>query len=88
VKLRKVADNSYMKVSVAEEKNKLTQLIQSVEKGERVTICRHGQPVVDIAPTSHAAQEPRKFGLLKDVVLDPEWSRSQNDVDAWLKSDF
>ena len=36
-----------MKVSVSEAKNKLTQLLRQVEKGERVTICRHGVPIAD-----------------------------------------
>ena len=53
------------KVSVAEAKNKLTQLIAAVEKGERVTVCRHGKPVVDIVPTQAEERQPRIFGGLK-----------------------
>lgn len=34
--------------SVAEAKNKLTQLIAAAERGEAVTITRHGRPVVEI----------------------------------------
>lgn len=34
--------------SVAEAKNKLTQLIAAAERGEAVTITRHGRPVMEI----------------------------------------
>jgi prevent-host-death family protein len=78
-----------MNVSVAEAKNKLTQLIQQAEKGERITICRHGKPVVDLVPTNSSAPIPRKFGTLKGKIkiLDPDWAKPQNDLEAWLKGD-
>ena len=37
-----------MKVSVAEAKNKLPELIKAVEDGGPVTLCRRDTPVVDI----------------------------------------
>jgi prevent-host-death family protein len=37
-----------MKVSVAEAKNRLPELIKAVEHGEPETICRLGTPVADI----------------------------------------
>jgi prevent-host-death family protein len=78
-----------VKVSVAEAKNKLTQLIQQVEKGERVTICRHGKPVADLVPTGGVERRPRQFGTLKGKIkiLDPDWAKPQNDIEAWLRGD-
>jgi prevent-host-death family protein len=78
-----------VKVSVAEAKNKLTQLIQQAEKGERVTICRHGVPVVDLVPTASTERKPRRFGTLsgKIRILDPNWAKPQNNVDEWLRGD-
>ena len=78
-----------MKVSVAEAKNKLTQLIQAVEKGEQVTICRHGKPVASLVNTDREERRRRKFGTMADrkIVLDPNWARSQEDVEAWLIGD-
>jgi prevent-host-death family protein len=77
-----------MKVSVAEAKNNLPQLIKAVEDGESVTICRHGTPVVDIVRTTKADSEKPKFGTLKGkvMVLDPEWWRPMTDdeVDALI----
>lgn len=79
-----------MKVSVAEAKNKLTQLIQQAEKGERVTICRHGVAVADLVRTAAAERKPRQFGTLRNkiVILDPDWAKPQNDVEAWLRGDL
>jgi len=78
-----------MKVSVADAKNKLTQLLQQVEKGERVTICRHGTPIADLVRATAVGRKPRRFGTLsgKIKILDPDWAKPQNDVDAWLRGD-
>lgn len=72
-----------MNVSVAEAKNKLTRLIQRAEKGERVTICRHGVPVVDLVPTARTERKPRQFGTLKNKIkiLDPDWANPQSADD-------
>jgi antitoxin (DNA-binding transcriptional repressor) of toxin-antitoxin stability system len=40
-----------MKVSVADAKNKLPELIKAAGNGQRITICRRGKPVVDLART-------------------------------------
>jgi prevent-host-death family protein len=80
--------NVAMKVSVAEAKNRLPQLIKAVEDGEPVTICRHGTPVVDIVRTTKADSEKPKFGTLKGkvTVLDPEWWKPMTDdeVEAFI----
>ena len=44
-------------VSIKEAKNRLTELARKVEKGETVTVTRHGKPVFDIVP------HKRKGGL-------------------------
>ncbi|MBV9269337.1 MAG: type II toxin-antitoxin system Phd/YefM family antitoxin [Acidobacteriaceae bacterium] len=54
-----------MNVGIAEAKNKLTQLIHAVERGERVTICRHGRPVVDLVPAEPLTPPAPKFGTGK-----------------------
>ena len=78
-----------MKVSVAEARNKLTQRLKQVEKGERVTICRHGVPVADLVSAAAAYRKRRRFGTLKGKIgiLDPGWAKPQNDVEAWLQGD-
>lgn len=78
-----------MKVSVAEAKNRLTQLLQQVEKGERVTICRHGTPIADLIPATAIDRKRRQFGTLSGriKILDSDWAKPQNDVEAWLRGD-
>jgi len=78
-----------MKVSVADAKNKLPKLIKAVEDGESVTICRRGEPVVDIVRTAKTNREKPKFGTLKGKVAvhDPDWWKPMRDeeVDAFLQ---
>jgi prevent-host-death family protein len=73
-----------MDVSVADAKNKLTELIKAVEAGEAVTICRRGVPVVDLVPTKAAAKRPIKFGTMRNriVINDPDWWKPMSDEEA------
>jgi antitoxin (DNA-binding transcriptional repressor) of toxin-antitoxin stability system len=72
---------AYMKVSVAEAKNRLPKLIKAVENGASVTICRRGTPVADLVRTMKAGPEKPKFGTLKGKVtaLDPDWWKPMTD---------
>ncbi len=76
-----------MNVSVAEAKNRLTQLLQMAEQGTPVTICRHGTPIVDLVPASSKHRRERIFGARRIAILDPDWAKPQNDVEAWLRGD-
>ncbi|HYC69080.1 type II toxin-antitoxin system prevent-host-death family antitoxin [Brevundimonas sp.] len=40
---------------VAEAKNKFTHLLDRVERGESITITRHGKPVAELRGTLHPA---------------------------------
>ena len=73
-----------MKVSVANAKNKLPELIKAVEGGETVTVCRRGKPVVDIVRTTNGKRERPKFGTLKNkvVIHDPDWWKPMTDEEA------
>ena len=78
-----------MKVSVADAKNKLPELIKAAEGGEAVTICRRGVPVVDLVPTTATTGEKPKFGTLKGriIVHDPEWWKpmTEEELEAFLE---
>ena len=87
--------NSYnwaVKVSVADAKNKLPELIKAAENGERITICRRGKPVADLVRTSKSASKKPKFGTLRDKVIihDPDWWKPMTDeeVDAFLEGRY
>lgn len=73
-----------MRVSVADAKNKLPELIKAAEDGALVTICRRGTPVVDIVPTKTPMSEKPKFGTLRDkvVVHDQDWWNPMTDEEA------
>lgn len=73
-----------MKVSVADAKNKLPELIKAVEGGERVTICRRGSPVVDLVRTIKPGRKPRALGTLKGKIqiLDPKWWKPMTDKEV------
>jgi prevent-host-death family protein len=73
-----------MKVSVADAKNKLPKLIKAVEKGEAITICRRGVPVVDLVPTKATKGGKRKFGTLagRIIEVDPDWWKPMTDEEA------
>lgn len=60
-----------MNVSVTEAKNKLTQLLAAVERGERVSIRRHGLVIAELVQPS--ARRAPTFGTLKGLVqMTPE----------------
>ena len=73
-----------MKVSVAEAKNRLPELIKAVEHGKSVTICRRGRPIVDLVRTIKPTGEKRKLGTLKGKIkiIDPDWWKPMSDEEA------
>lgn len=73
------------KVSVAEAKNRLSELIKAVENGESVTICRHGTPVAELVRTSTKTRrgvQLGRFSHLKNVELDPDWWKPMTEEEA------
>jgi prevent-host-death family protein len=65
--------------SVAEAKNKLSELINRALKGEGVVITRHGQPVVELKPV-----KPVKRGMTE---ADFEWLRERRAQMTPMKVD-
>jgi prevent-host-death family protein len=82
----------YMKVNVADAKNKLTELLKEVEKGKKVTICRRGKPIADLVRSSNSKRKKPQFGTLKGqgIVIDPDWWKPMSDeeVDAFLEGRY
>ena len=81
-----------MKVSVADAKNKLPELIKAVENGETVTICRRGVPTVDIVRTKVATRKRPKLGTLRNKIkiIDPNWWKpmTEEEVDAFIEGRY
>jgi prevent-host-death family protein len=78
-----------MKVSVADAKNKLPELLKAVENGETITICRRGEPVADLVRTKAGIRKPRKLGTLRDKIIihDPDWWKpmTEKEVETFLE---
>ena len=72
-----------MQVSVTEAKNKLPALIKRAESGETVTICRRGEPVVELVRSPRRAKKP-KLGTMKGKVweLDPDWWKPMTEEET------
>lgn len=64
-----------MKVSVADAKNRLPELIKAAEDGKSVTLCRRGKPGVNLVRTSKPTAEAPNFETLKNKVMiqQPGW---------------
>jgi prevent-host-death family protein len=76
-----------MDVSVAEAKNRLPELIRSVDKGEKVTITRHGKPVAQLTPAPPEKRRVR-FGTLRGrIQLKPGWD-DPIEIDRFLTGEF
>ena len=85
-----------MEVALREAKSKLSELVQSAERGEKVVITRHGKPVAEIVPYRRKGgidfaelEALRKAMGIDDVTLtidprfdDPEYSREVLGLDS------
>ncbi|PZX13020.1 prevent-host-death family protein [Palleronia aestuarii] len=54
-----------MQFNIHEAKTQFSKLVAAVEKGETVTICRNGKPVISCVPIVPASPFP--FGAWKSV---------------------
>jgi len=70
-------------VSIAELKNRLTELIRAVEDGEEVVITRHGKPVAQLTAAPSARRKVRLGGMKDRIQLRPGWDTTV-DLDAFL----
>ena len=76
-----------MDVSIAEAKNRLTELIRAVEDGQAVVITRHGKPVAQIAPPPPARRRVRLGGMKGRIRLLRGWD-DPVDLDNFLAGEL
>jgi prevent-host-death family protein len=74
-------------ISIAEAKNRLTEIIRAVEAGEKVIITRHGKPVAQIAPPPRGQRRARLGGMKDRIRLLPGWD-APVDLDRFLAGDL
>lgn len=58
-------------VNVHEAKARLSELLERVEAGETLVICRRNKPVVEVRAVQPPAAQPRPVGLAKGRVRVP-----------------
>ena len=76
-----------MEVSIAEARNRLTQLLRAFEGGEPVVITRNGKPIAQFAPPP-PERRPIRWGSLRDKLqLLPGWDEPV-DLDRFLEGDI
>lgn len=75
-----------MRVNVHEAKTNLSRLLEAVEDGEVVVICRHGKPVAELVPAR--IRKPRVLGAeahLGPVNLDALRPMTDEEAEEFLE---
>ena len=62
-------DGIMMRVDIADAKTHLSRYLDSVEKGERVVICRRNVPIAEIHPVSRPLTDPRPVGIDREMTV-------------------
>jgi len=76
-----------MEFSTGVAKNRLTELIRAVERGEQIVITRHGRPVAQIGPAPTGHRKARLGGMKDRIRLLPGWN-APTDPDRFLEGDL
>jgi prevent-host-death family protein len=71
-------------ISIAEAKNRLSQLVRAAEGGESVVITRHGRPVAQLMPAPARRRKVRLGGMRGRIRLLPGWDKPV-DIDRFLE---
>lgn len=79
-----------MQINLGDARDKLSELVKAVLDGQQVTICKQGEPVVDLIRTQTPKRIPPKFGTLRDKIKihDPHWAdglKTVEDLENWLE---
>ena len=76
-----------MDVSIAEAKNRLSELIHAIEDGEKVVITRHGKPVAQLTPPPPQRHKVQLGAMKGRIRFLPGWDEPI-DTDRFLDGDL
>jgi prevent-host-death family protein len=82
-----------MQVNILEAKNRLSQLIRSVQAGEDVVIANRGEPVARLVPATEPPVQPdvgsavTVLEWLRNHRLPPYARRSTEEIDAAIQEE-
>jgi len=78
-----------MQVNILGAKNRLSELIRSVQAGEEVVIANRGEPVARLVPATDASADVTQAGSARAILewlkahpLPPYARRSPEEIDA------
>ena len=82
-----------VQVNILEAKNRLSQLIRSVQAGQDVVIANRGEPVARLVPATEPPAKPDVgsaadiLGWLRTHRLPPYARRSTEEIDAAIQEE-
>lgn len=83
-----------MKVNILEAKNRLSELIRSVQAGEEVIIANRGEPVARLVPIGATKSEEAPIGsgrrILEHLRKNPipeQARRSAQEIDDYIREE-
>lgn len=83
-----------MQVNILEAKNRLSQLIKSVQAGEEVVIANRGEPVARLVPAHSALKSRQRVGSAETILgwirshpLPAYARRSVEEIDAAIRDE-
>jgi len=76
-----------MEFSVAQAKNRFSEVIRAVEEGEEIVITRHGKPVAQVVRPTHRRRRARLGGMKGRIKFLPGWD-APVDLDRFLEGDI
>jgi prevent-host-death family protein len=86
--------NDAVQVNIFEAKNRLSQLIRSVQAGEEVVIANRGEPVARLVPAREIAGAPAGTGSSRAILhwlerhpLPDYGRRSTEEIDAAIEQE-
>lgn len=77
-------------VGIFEAKTNLSRLIEQVEKGQEVTITRHGKPVVKLVRAraeltpEQIAERKEAIKRLQDIASRLKINATQEEIKSWI----
>lgn len=72
-------------VNIHEAKSKLSHLLNLIEQGEVVEICRRNVPIAEVKKIQNKEKPKRQFGLLKGMLnVPPEFFEPMNEEELAL----
>ena len=82
-----------MQINLGEARDRLSELVDAALSGEGVTICKRGDPAVDLVPSHAAKGRVPDFESVKGTIriVDPNHDKkpqTNEELEAWMRGKF